>query len=83
MALMKHMRQSDFEELNLKNFDAFDMNKDGFIDAFELFVTLNDMKKFTLYNTAVEMVQRADRNNDNKIDREEFKDLFEGFIEEE
>lgn len=77
MELIMHMRPDEFEELDLNDFDAFDMNGDGFIDAFELFVVLNNMRKYILYDTAVEMINKADEDNDNKINRNEFKKLFE------
>lgn len=74
--LMKTMRSDHFSDKDLNNFDAFDLNRNGFIDAFTLFCVLNNMNVPTLYGTAVEMIRKADKDNDNKINHKEFKNLF-------
>lgn len=74
--LMRHMRADVFNHKDLNNFDAYDLNRDEFIDEFEFFCVLNNMGFPTLYSKACEMIRKTAKNNDNQINREEFKNLF-------
>lgn len=76
LELMEIMRKNIFINKDLNNFNAFDLRHQGFIDALDLYNTLNNMGVPTLYDTALEMIRKADKNNDNKINRDEFKNLF-------
>lgn len=77
--LMIDMRPDEYEKINLTSFDKFDLKGDGYIDGFELFVVMNRMNIPILYKTANERIRRVSKNNNNKIDRQEFKNLFNGF----
>lgn len=74
--LMNLMRANHIYPQDLNNFNAFDPKHQGFIDVFQLFCGLNNMGVPTLYGTAIEMIKKVDKDNDNRINRDEFKNLF-------
>lgn len=76
MDLMNHIRKNHIYTKDLNNFNAFDLKHQGFIDPFKLFCVLNNMDVPTLYSTAIQMIRKVDKDNDDRINREEFKNIF-------
>ena len=72
--LDRDLREKRIEDKQL--FDSFDLNGDGFIDKAELsavFFSLNNIDETQI----LKIFSQLDRNNDGKVDFEEFQEFME------
>lgn len=75
--LKRSYKEPDEVKMELKKaFQVFDLNKDGFISRAELQSVLTKMGEKLTEKEVDEMMEKADKNGDGKIDYEEYVDTM-------